>query len=500
MVLELSPSASPAYGFLSLFVLDPDTALVIAATDAATEGTFKEDRPYFRAGKDGPYVQNAYYSLQLQKPVIVVSIPLKAGDGSLLAVLAGYLNLNQLDSIIAQRTGLQQSDDAFLMSGANLFVTQPRLMSDPVVFQRGLHTEAINRCLAGNSGTVSADDYRDIPAIIVYHWLPDRQLCLIVKLDQAEAFASVQTFGAALLLIDVIALVAASLLGAGLARTITRPIRNLQAGVARFGQGDLATRLPENTYDELGMLAHEFNLMAASIGAQETKLLENAAQLEAANKELEAFSYSVSHDLRAPLRSIDGFSRMLMRDYHELLPAEGQRKMQVVRDSAQQMGRLIDELLTFSRLSRQPLNKEPVAPAMARSILADMSDEQNGRQIEISIADLPICQADPGLLKQVFVNLLSNALKYTRRCEVAHIEVGFKTIMEKRFISSKTTARASTCSTLTSCSACFNACIGRRTTRAPASGWRLCSASLTGTAGASGRKPKSTRARRFTLP
>ena len=427
LVLELSPSSSPAYGFLALFVLDPETGQVIAATDSATEGTFKEDRPYFSAGKNGPYVQNAYYSLQLQKPVIVVSTPLTAGDGSLLAVLAGYLNLKQLDSIIAQRTGLQQSDDAFLMSGANLFVTQPRLMPDPVVFQRGLHTVAINRCLAGNSGTVSADDYRDIPAIIVYRWLPDHEVCLIVKLDQAEAFASVQTFGAALLLIGGIALVAASLLGAGLARSITRPIQALQAGVTRFGRGELATRLPENSFDELGELAHEFNQMAVAIVAQENRLHDNAAQLEAANHELEAFSYSVSHDLRSPLRAIDGFSRMLLRDYEALLPAEGQRRLQVVRDNAQQMGELIDDLLTFSRLSRQPLKKEPVAPtSLVRRVLSDLSAEQDGRQVEITVADLPTCQADPGLLKQVFVNLLSNALKYTRKCQVAHIEVGFK--------------------------------------------------------------------------
>ena len=300
-------------------------------------------------------------------------------------------------------------------------------MPDPVVFRRGLHTEAINRCLAGNSGTVSADDYRDIPAIIVYRWLPDHQVCLIVKLDQAEAFASVQSFGAALLLIGGVALVAATLLGAGLARSITRPIQALQAGVTRFGRGELATRLPENSLDELGELAHEFNQMAAAIGAQEIRLHDNAAQLEAANHELEAFSYSVSHDLRSPLRAIDGFSRMLLRDYQALLPAEGQRKLQVVRDNAQQMGQLIDDLLTFSRLSRQPLKKESVEPtSLTRRVLSDLSAEQDGRQVEITVADLPTCQADPGLLKQVFVNLLSNALKYTRKCQVAHIEVGFK--------------------------------------------------------------------------
>ena len=425
LVLELSPSSDPTQGFLAVFVIDPETGQVIAATDSSLEGTFKEDRPYFISGRNGPYVQNPYYSLPLQKPVMTLSLPLQPGAGPLLAVLAGYLDLNQLNPIITRRSGLQQSDDAFLVNSENLLVSQPRLMADPAVLQQSLHTEAVSLCLAGASGVISANSYRDIPAIIVYRWLPERQLCLIVKLDQAEAYASIQTFGTALVGISGVGLLAAALVGAGLARTITRPILALQSGVTRFGRGELDIQLPENTGDELGLLAHEFNRMAASISAQETQLRDNAARLEAANKELEAFSYSVSHDLRSPLRAIDGFSRILLRDYQAQLPAEGQRQLQVVRDSAQQMGQLIDDLLNFSRLSRQPLNKEPVAPAsLVRRVLSDLSGEQEGRQVEIAVGELPICQADPALLKQVFVNLLSNALKFTRQRDVAQIEVG----------------------------------------------------------------------------
>ena len=155
-------------------------------------------------------------------------------------------------------------------------------------------------------------------------------------------------------------------------------------------------------------------------------LERRAAELEAANKELEAFSYTVSHDLRAPLRAIDGFSRILLEKYGTQLPADAQRYQRLVRDNAQQMGRLIDDLLTFSRLSRQPLRKQQVAPAdLVQKVLADLRGEQGGRRIEINIRELPACEADPALLTQVFVNLLSNALKFTRRREVARIEVGY---------------------------------------------------------------------------
>jgi PAS domain S-box-containing protein len=148
-------------------------------------------------------------------------------------------------------------------------------------------------------------------------------------------------------------------------------------------------------------------------------------EVENANKELEAFSYSVSHDLRAPLRAMDGFSRIVLEDCASELSKDAQRYLQLVRDSAQQMGRLIDDLLNFSRLSRQPLQKRPIAPVeLVRRVLEDLRREQEGRQVEIALGELPACQADPALLKQVLVNLLGNALKYTRVRERALIEIG----------------------------------------------------------------------------
>jgi signal transduction histidine kinase len=157
----------------------------------------------------------------------------------------------------------------------------------------------------------------------------------------------------------------------------------------------------------------------------EQRVIERTAQLEAANQELEAFAYSVSHDLRAPLRAIDGFSRIMLTSHSSGLPDEARRYLQLVRENTTQMGELIDDLLTFSRLSRQPLNKQSVNPAgIVRLSWKELLETIEGRQLEITIQDLPACEADPGLLKQVFVNLLSNAIKFTRGREPGCIEVG----------------------------------------------------------------------------
>lgn len=159
----------------------------------------------------------------------------------------------------------------------------------------------------------------------------------------------------------------------------------------------------------------------------EERVLRRTAELETANKELEAFSYSVSHDLRSPLRTVDGFSQAVLEDYGPQIPVEGRRYLQTIRDGAQRMGVLIDDLLTFSRLSRLPLHKEKVDLArMARDTFAELESEKGERNIELKIGELPKVHGDPALLKQVWINLLSNALKYTRKRETAIIEVGCK--------------------------------------------------------------------------
>jgi PAS domain S-box-containing protein len=149
------------------------------------------------------------------------------------------------------------------------------------------------------------------------------------------------------------------------------------------------------------------------------------ANEERFRKELEAFSYSVSHDLRAPLRAINGLSRILLEDHTALLPPEGQRYLELVHDNARRMDRLIDDLLNFSRLSGHGILTDQVQPAtLVREALDDMIFDREGRSVEVVVGDLLPCRADVVLLKQLFVNLLSNALKFTRQRAVAHIEIG----------------------------------------------------------------------------
>ncbi|MDD5369676.1 MAG: PAS domain S-box protein [Anaerolineaceae bacterium] len=157
----------------------------------------------------------------------------------------------------------------------------------------------------------------------------------------------------------------------------------------------------------------------------ERRVLARTAQLEAANRELEAFSYSVSHDLRAPLRAIDGFSRILIEEFNAQLMPEAQHYLERVRENTTTMSNLIDNLLSFSRLSRQPLKKQSIDPRpLVEQSLIMLCGENPDCPVDVRIQELPPCLADPTLLKQVYVNLLSNAIKFSGRAEHPLIEVG----------------------------------------------------------------------------
>jgi light-regulated signal transduction histidine kinase (bacteriophytochrome) len=156
--------------------------------------------------------------------------------------------------------------------------------------------------------------------------------------------------------------------------------------------------------------------------SERQKVQERTAELVAANRELDAFSYSVSHDLRAPLRAIDGYARMLEEDFSARLDDEGQRLLGVVRSSARQMGRLIDDLLEFSRLGRrEPAKGDFGMEGLVREVVGQLAPGAPAALIEVG--ELPAAPADRSLLRQVWLNLIGNAIKYSGRRPDPRIEI-----------------------------------------------------------------------------
>ena len=155
------------------------------------------------------------------------------------------------------------------------------------------------------------------------------------------------------------------------------------------------------------------------------ELAQRAAELEATNKELESFAYSVSHDLRAPLRHMVGYSELLQRQASSLLDEKSHRYVRTILESAKRMGNLIDDLLAFSRIGRAETKKTAVdLEQLVKEVVAEIGQETKGRDIAWKIGALPVCYGDRSMLGLVVVNLVSNAVKFTRMRRPAEIEIG----------------------------------------------------------------------------
>ncbi len=227
-----------------------------------------------------------------------------------------------------------------------------------------------------------------------------------------------------------------------LTEKITSSLARLQKGTEIIGEGNLNYRTGISSQDEIGKLSQAFDRMTEKLQATtvsrdalaaeveerrrtETELKEQAVQLEAANKELESFSYSISHDLRAPLRAIDGYARMILRTYEDKFDADTTRKFNDIRSNAQMMGRLIDDLLAFFRLGRKPLSISMVNMYdLANDVWKELQVINRDRNMTLVLQNIPCAYGDRTLIKQVYVNLLSNAVKFTKSRDEARIEVG----------------------------------------------------------------------------
>jgi signal transduction histidine kinase len=234
----------------------------------------------------------------------------------------------------------------------------------------------------------------------------------------------------------IVALIVASVLGFLTIRQIVQPIQAMAATAQAVSAGDLSQRVEIASQDELGVLADTFNSMTVQlqtfISSLERQVAERTAQLEVSNKELEAFAYSVSHDLRAPLRHIAGFVDLLLKREKGQLDDTSSHYLETIVQSTDRMGRLIDDLLTLSRAGRTEMQTRRVAlDEMIRKVQRELAPEEEGRRVTWEIGPLPPVEADPILLHQVWTNLLSNAVKFTAPRSEAHIEIGTLTVNEE---------------------------------------------------------------------
>lgn len=273
-----------------------------------------------------------------------------------------------------------------------------------------------------------------------------------------ELFARIVDYLGIATLVAAIAMTIAFLMSSWMQKFVTRPVLAI-AQIARevVEQRHYARRAEKMSDDEVGTLVEAFNDMLAEIERRtheleasnrelgrevgerrraeaevvrlnvelEDRVLQRTAQLEGANQELEAFSYSVSHDLRGPLRAMDGFSQMLLEDCMESLPPVGQRYLTQIRAACQRMAQLIDDLLTLARVSRGTLEfREVDLSEIAKQVVSDLQQRNASHAVEVNVWDGMNAEGDPRLLRAALENLIGNAWKFTSKAQRPHVEVG----------------------------------------------------------------------------
>ena len=258
----------------------------------------------------------------------------------------------------------------------------------------------------GKEGTVEGVDYRGVPVVAVVAKIPGSPWYLVVKIDAAEIYTPLRELFH-LVLVLLIVLIA----GAGV--SLATIWSNQQA---RFYRQQY--EMKKEREEALKKLNEEL----------EQRVKERTAQLEAANKELEAFSYSVTHDLKGPLMVIEGFSQRLVVKYSAKLDKEGISMLNAVCTYTKRMDDLINDLLAFSRLGQQQIRKSIIdLSVLAKQVFQQFLVQAPERDLKLTINDSPLALGDPNLINQVMVNLLANAVKYTRPEKIAVIEVGGST-------------------------------------------------------------------------
>ena len=232
---------------------------------------------------------------------------------------------------------------------------------------------------------------------------------------------------------------AVALLGAERSLNITDEIGQINVRMTDEERRLLELRTANSASSNLLLLAIEVGSTALMIALAGVSILavrrigaealresqKRGDELQAAVEELDAFSYSVSHDLRTPLRAIDGFSRILLKHHAAQLAQEPREYLQAVRDNTLQMGHLVDDLLAFARINRKQINKQLVqTKPLVEQVVSEIARQAEGRSVKVSVGELPPVMGDAALLKQVFVNLIDNAFKYTRHSASATVEIG----------------------------------------------------------------------------
>ncbi len=422
------------YGYLDVMLADKGGNVVYASnpSHAAALGRRLPNLTAFEEGKKGVYFTDVFQNKEDgNRFEIFATAPVQDFKGVFAGEVVIEIDMDPIYKFIQDSTGLGKTGEALIVKkeGDSVSFLSP-LRRDP---QAALKKKApfgeqgalaAQMAARGKSGSGITLDYASVEVLAAWRYIPSLRWGLVTKIDAGEAFIEVTRLRNIAMLIGAVLVIIVVTTAIFVARSLSAPLLELQRGAEIIGGGDLTFRVGTDAKDEIGRLSRAFDRMTKSLSVINAELNQKAVALEAANKELESFSYSVSHDLRAPLRHISGFLELLQSEPGVNADENGRRYMSVIARSAKRMGLLIDDLLAFSRIGRSELKLRTVnTERLVKEVISEFEPETKGRDITWNIGMLPQVCADPSLLRLVLVNLISNAVKFTNTRQKALIEI-----------------------------------------------------------------------------
>ena len=421
-------------GFMELFLMRKTDGMILISSDKSCEGKYRENKPYFLIGRNETFVQNPYYDFSRGQSLITVSTPVKSANNTVIAVLAGHVNLAELSEIMLKKVDHTkgENENTYLVNRFNFMVAGESIGSEGAM-KKAIYSEGIERALKHMDGFEIYKDYRNTTVFGAYRWLPRFEMAILTEQNRDEVLASITLLRKTILILLGAITLIVILLGIYLARTITRPVGQLVKGADEFGRGNLDFRIENESKDEIGTLTAAFNLMAEKrqnaenelekhkehleelVEIRTAELKQSQSQLIVAEKmsALGTMTAGIAHEMNNPMMGILNFVQYCIKH-----TSKDDRKYEVLQDAEKSTNdciKIIKNLLTFSRIEKEEeekFQKESCDSVLERvlKLLYYRIETENIAFDRYNHPDTPAILIKVTNIQQVFLNILGNAL------------------------------------------------------------------------------------------
>jgi len=457
---------------LSILTLN---GVVDLSTSMNEKGKIKSNEKYFIHGMNSTYVQNFYIPVSTQEPTMTVSTPIYDDEGKALGVLTGNIHLDQISKIMMERSGLGNTGETIIVNKNHLLVSESRFIND-IAFKKTIYTTGITECLAGNSGFKEYKDYRNIDIIGYFTWIPEREVCLVTKIDRREIYGALNSLYLEILFFGFILLAFSLITAFFLSKVFTEPINALVEGTEQWSKGNFTHVIPVTSNDEIALLCKAFNdaslemLRSRELEKNYTKDLKNQLEKKTADmqKSLDELEQSkkaslnimddlsetnnhlkdldkaktdflnvASHELKTPLTAISAYLEIL-DDYKGQFNADQLQGLDAIKRNSNQLKMLIGNILEISRLDsgRFDLNISNIDVKEKVVALVDnlkILSENKHIELKYDCDGVGMISTDAMRFEEILNNLVGNAIKFTDKGSVT-VKTEYGVGKEKGFV------------------------------------------------------------------